>query len=141
MCGVSIEPFGTIRQTTGQSLSLEDAENNLLEGSSDAPYQLRMRWYRCECWAAAGGHEAFMSAVSCRVSAFEEALRGPVESSFLLCPSSLSMPHASSVHQDPKQYLGTGSSHPQHAYLTFTFATGMRVPSSVLCRKKTVIYA
>jgi hypothetical protein len=54
VCGVSIEPFGALRQTTGQSLSLEDAESNLLEGSCDAPYQLRMRWYRYFC-AGMGG--------------------------------------------------------------------------------------
>jgi len=47
VCGVQIEPFGALRRLdTGQSLSLEDAENALLEGSSDAPFQLRMRWFR-----------------------------------------------------------------------------------------------
>lgn len=48
VCGVQIEPFGAIRKLdTGQSVSLEDAEGSLLEGNSDAPYQLRMRWFRC----------------------------------------------------------------------------------------------
>lgn len=47
VCGVQIEPFGAVRRLdTGQSVSLEDAENTLLEGNSDAPFQLRMRWYR-----------------------------------------------------------------------------------------------
>ena len=47
VCGVQIEPFGALRKLdSGQSLSLEDAENTLLEGSIDVPFQLRMRWYR-----------------------------------------------------------------------------------------------
>lgn len=64
ICGVTLEPYVLIRRSDGQSCNAEDCPE---EGSGDARYSLRFRWYRSV--VNRGGAVCFIHQVCCRQDA------------------------------------------------------------------------
>ncbi len=58
ICGVTLEPYVLIRRPDGQSCNAEECPE---EGSGDARFSLRFRWYRSV--VNKGGHVCFIHQV------------------------------------------------------------------------------
>ena len=63
ICGVTLAPYVLVRRSDGQSCNGEDCPE---EGSGDARFALRFRWYRSV--VNKGGAVCFIHQVRCNVS-------------------------------------------------------------------------